>query len=216
MAVKRTPTPFDSKVAAIRRIRVGGEGVGAVAESLGVDRRQIYRWEKEEGVLEAATRGKAQPPAPLPQQLQAPPASAPKPQTPGPPAPAAAAGPALLSEMELKRVVDGVRDGLRPDRALRLVGRKPSAWKLWLEHAEKGDPEARRVVEMITRSSAELERQLVLDIRKGGMGWQGAAWLLERIEPGTYTAEAAAEQGLGEQFSVDELVVIIKEAGLLG
>lgn len=215
MAVKRSPTPLDSKVAAIRRIRVGGEGVGAVAESLGVDRRQIYRWEKEEGVLEAATGGKAQPPPP-PQALKAQPGSAPKPQAPGTPAVAAATGPALLSEMELKRVVDGVRDGLRPDRALRLVGRKPSAWKLWLEHAEKGDPEARRVVEMITRSSAELERQLVLDIRKGGMGWQGAAWLLERIEPGTYTAEAAAEQGLGEQFSVDELVVIIKEAGLLG
>lgn len=113
-------------------------------------------------------------------------------------------------------MVDGVRDGLRPDRALRLVGRKPSAWKLWLEHAEKGDVEARRVVEMITRSSADLERQLVLDIRKGGMGWQGAAWLLERLEPGTYTAEAAAEQGLGEQFSVDELLTIIREAGLLG
>lgn len=213
MAVKRSPTPFDSKVAAIRRIRVGGEGVGAVAESLGVDRRQIYRWEKEEGVLEAATRGRAQPPAP-----STPAPKAPMPQAhpgPGPGLPVAAAGPALLSEMELKKVVDGVRDGLRPDRALRLVGRKPSAWKLWLEHAEKGDAEARRVVEMITRSSAELERQLVLDIRKGGMGWQGAAWLLERLEPGTYTAEAAAEQGLGEQFSVDELVTIIREAGLL-
>lgn len=213
MAVKRSPTPFDSKVAAIRRIRVGGEGVGAVAESLGVDRRQIYRWEKEEGVLEAATRGRAQPPAP-----STPAPKAPMPQAhpgPGPGLPVAAAGPALLSEVELKKVVDGVRDGLRPDRALRLVGRKPSAWKLWLEHAEKGDAEARRVVEMITRSSAELERQLVLDIRKGGMGWQGAAWLLERLEPGTYTAEAAAEQGLGEQFSVDELVTIIREAGLL-
>ena len=64
-------------------------------------------------------------------------------------------------------------------------------------------------------TDADLERQLVLDIRKGGMGWQGAAWLLERLEPGTYTAEAAAEQGLGEQFSVEELVTIIREAGLV-
>lgn len=212
--MKRPPIPFDSKVAAIRRIRVGGESAAAVAESLGVDRRQIYRWEKEEGVLDAATGGRAQPPAPAP---KSPPVStpAPKPPAPGPSAVGTAAGPALLSDMELKRVVDGVRDGLRPDRALRLVGRKPSAWKIWLEHAEKGDLEARRVVEMITRSSADLERQLVLDIRKGGMGWQGAAWLLERLEPGTYTAEAAAEQGLGEQFSVDELVTIIREAGLV-
>jgi hypothetical protein len=211
VAVKRTPTSFDTKVAAIRRVRVGGESAAAVAESLGVDRRQLYRWEKEEGVLDAATAGKAQPAAPPAPPLKPPPVStpSPKPQAPGPPP-----GPALLSEMELKKVMDGVRDGLRPDRALRLVGRKPSAWKLWLEHAEKGDPEARRVVEMITRSSADLERQLVLDIRKGGMGWQGAAWLLERLEPGTYTAEAAAEQGLGEQFSVDELVTIIREAGL--
>lgn len=210
--MKRSPTSFDAKVAAIRRIRVGGESAAAVAESLGVDRRQIYRWEKEEGVLEAATHGKAPPPAPPTPAPKSPLAStpAPKPPAPGPPL-----GPALLSDMELKKVVDGVRDGLRPDRALRLVGRKPSAWKLWLEHAEKGDIEARRVVEMITRSSADLERQLVLDIRKGGMGWQGAAWLLERLEPGTYTAEAAAEQGLGEQFTADELLTIIREAGLI-
>lgn len=184
-------TPFDAQVDAVRRVRFGGEVALAVAASIGVNARQIYRWERDEDVRRALALDEVPQPPPPPTD------------TP------------LVSDTEIKRLVDAVRDGMAPHRALRIIGRHPSIWKIWQERAGRGDADCKRIVEMVTRADAEMERSCVVSIRKGGLGWQGPAWLLERRMPEVYSADAAAEAAAIDDFSPAELLEVIKAAGLL-
>lgn len=189
MPAKRIPVP--ARIDAVRRVRLGGEVAKRVAESIGVTVRQIYRWEQDTEVREAL--GLDERPPPPPPRVDSP----------------------LVDDLEIKRLLDAVRDGLAPGRAMRLIGRHPGAWRLWQESAARGDQEARRVVEAVTRADAEMERACVLAVRKGGMGWQGPAWLLERRMPEVYSQAAATEAQAADTYSPAELLEVVRASGLL-
>lgn len=183
--------PHAAKVDAVRRVRLGGEDAKLVASQVGVDRRQIYRWEKDPDVARDAGLDA------LP-KLPPPPVDTP-----------------LLSDVDARRLLSAVREGMAPTRAMRLVGRRPGTWTTWTERAAAGDEECARIVDMVTRADAEAELACVQSIRKGGMGWQGPAWLLERRHPDTYSADAVAEAAAGLEWATEDLVAVVRAAGLV-
>ncbi len=95
--------------------------------------------------------------------------------------------PALqLKEEDKKRVIAGIECGIPVERLLPLVGFQPSSggWSRFLQR----HPDFAREVEL-AKSRGEVD--LVLNVRTGSQGWQGAAWLLERARG--YVARASME-----------------------
>jgi len=95
--------------------------------------------------------------------------------------------PALqLKEEDKKRMIAGIECGIPVERLLPLVGFQPSSggWSRFLQR----HPDFAREVEL-AKSRGEVD--LVLNVRTGSQGWQGAAWLLERARG--YVARASME-----------------------
>jgi hypothetical protein len=95
--------------------------------------------------------------------------------------------PALqLKEEDKKRMIAGIECGIPVERLLPLVGFQPSSggWSRFLQR----HPDFAREVEL-AKSRGEID--LVLNVRSGAQGWQGAAWLLERARG--YVARASME-----------------------
>lgn len=91
-----------------------------------------------------------------------------------------------ISEDTKKRVLAGIECGIPLERLYPLMGLPPSAsgWSRLLQR----DPEFAKQVEE-AKSRGEID--LVLSVRTGSQGWQGAAWLLERARG--YVARASME-----------------------
>lgn len=94
--------------------------------------------------------------------------------------------PLSVSEELKKRVISGIECGVPLERLYPLLGLPPSAsgWSRLLQR----DPEFAKEVEE-AKSRGEID--LVLSVRAGSQGWQGAAWLLERARG--YVARASLE-----------------------
>jgi hypothetical protein len=95
--------------------------------------------------------------------------------------------PALqLKEEDKKKMIAGIECGIPVERLLPLVGFQPSSggWSRFLQR----HPDFAREVEL-AKSRGEVD--LVLNVRTGSQGWQGAAWLLERARG--YVARASME-----------------------
>lgn len=94
--------------------------------------------------------------------------------------------PKRISEEDKKRMIAGIECGIPVERLLPLVGLQPSSggWSRLLQR----EPEFAREIEL-AKSRGEID--LVLGVRAGGQGWQGAAWLLERARG--YVARASLE-----------------------
>lgn len=190
----RKPIDHAVKVVAVRRVQVGGEEVTAVATDLGFTRRQYYRWIEDEQVMRDAGVVKVAPA----------------------PAPAVEASKSqILDDVGLKKLIEAVRDGLDPARAMRQIGRKTSTWALWVERADKGDDECRRIVDAVGRADSDLERDCVRAVKKGGMGWQGPAKLLGWRFPTVYGDDVAGEAAAKKDFAVEDLLAVVRAAGLI-
>lgn len=94
--------------------------------------------------------------------------------------------PLSVSEDVKKRVIAGIECGVPLERLYPLLGLPPSAsgWSRLLQR----DPVFAKEVEE-AKSRGEID--LVLSVRTGSHGWQGAAWLLERARG--YVARASLE-----------------------
>lgn len=94
--------------------------------------------------------------------------------------------PLSVSEDVKKRVIAGIECGVPLERLYPLLGLPPSAsgWSRLLQR----DPVFAKEVEE-AKSRGEID--LVLSVRTGSQGWQGAAWLLERARG--YVARASLE-----------------------
>lgn len=94
--------------------------------------------------------------------------------------------PKRISDEDKKRMIAGIECGIPVERLLPLVGLQPSSggWSRLLQR----EPEFAREIEL-AKSRGEID--LVLGVRAGGQGWQGAAWLLERARG--YVARASLE-----------------------
>lgn len=94
--------------------------------------------------------------------------------------------PLVISEDAKKRILLGVECGIPIERLLPLIGMLPSSggWSRLLQR----EPEFAREVEL-AKSRGEID--LVLSVKSGAHGWQGAAWLLERARG--YVARASLE-----------------------
>ena len=94
--------------------------------------------------------------------------------------------PLSVSEELKKRVIAGIECGVPLERLYPLLGLPPSAsgWSRLLQR----DPAFAKEVEE-AKSRGEID--LVLSVRTGSQGWQGAAWLLERARG--YVARASLE-----------------------
>lgn len=182
--------PYAARLDAVRRVRIGGEVALQVAKSVGVDPRQIYRWEKDEGIRRELSLDKVEMPPQPPED------------TP------------IVTELEMKRLLEAVRGGLAPERAMRQIGRPPGAWRIWLERAPK-DEQIKRLVDAVERADSDCELDAVRSVRKGGMGWQGPAWWLERRLPRVYSQQAANEAQAADTYSTEELLAVVQAAGLL-
>ena len=94
--------------------------------------------------------------------------------------------PKRISDEDKKRMIAGIECGIPVERLLPLVGLQPSSggWSRLLQR----EPEFAREIEL-AKSRGEID--LVLSVRTGTQGWQGAAWLLERARG--YVARASME-----------------------
>lgn len=104
----------------------------------------------------------------------------------------------IRDEAVAKRLVQGLLRGMTPDLACDLAGIAPSTFYLWMkqgkEDAEAGlDTEHFRFSERIKKAIATALYKMLGKIKRGGEGWQGSAWVVERRWRETYARPAQVE-----------------------
>ena len=104
--------------------------------------------------------------------------------------------PTLLNDLVAKRICEALATGQTRRCAAALGGVEHRTLCYWLAKGRKGDPKYRQFVHQIEKAEAEAEAPMVERVRQGTVGWQGAAWWLERRRRKTWKRPAfqAAEQ----------------------